>query len=74
MAGLERRLAEAARLGFELALAPAGAHAKIRGLRVVEAATLADALGLLQLRREAPRTTTRLDPSRRHLTVVEEGA
>ena len=74
VAGLDRRLAEAARLGFELALAPAGAHAKIRGLRVVEAATLADALGLLQLRREAPRTTTRLDPSRRHLTVVEEGA
>ncbi len=74
VAGLERRLAEAARLGFELALVPAGAHAKLRGLRVVEAATLADALGLLQLRREVPRTTTRLDPSRRHLTVVEEGA
>lgn len=71
VAGLERRLMEAGRLGFELALVPAGAQAKVRGMRVVEAATVADALGLLQLRREVSRTTTRLDPSRRHLTVVE---
>jgi len=69
--GLDRRLAEADRLGFELAIVPAGSNLKLRGMRVVEAATLADALGMLQLRREVPQTTTRLDPARRHLAAVE---
>ena len=69
--GTERRLAEAARLGFELALVPSGSRVKIAGMRVVEAATLADALGMLQLRREVQQTTTRLDPGHRHLAAVE---
>ena len=69
---LDRRLAEAARLGFEVALVPAGSGQRTPGLRVVEAATVADALGLLQLRRAVQHTTTRLDPSRPHLRVVEE--
>jgi DNA repair protein RadA/Sms len=69
--GLDRRLAEADRLGFEVAIVPAGSNLKLRGMRVVEAATLADALGMLQLRREVQQTTTRLDPAHRHLAAVE---
>ncbi|MFV0430286.1 MAG: DNA repair protein RadA [Arachnia sp.] len=55
--GVERRLAEAARLGFELALVPVGSRdvtvkvPRLAGLRVVEVATVADALGILDLRR-----------------------
>lgn len=57
VSGLERRLAEAARLGMELAIVPTGSRdvtvkvPKLAGMRVVEAATLADALGVLDLRR-----------------------
>lgn len=57
VAGVERRLAEAARLGFELAVVPKGSRdvtvkvPKLGGLRVVEVPTLADALGVLDLRR-----------------------
>lgn len=57
--GTERRLAEAARLGFELALVPRGSRdvtvkvPRLAGLKVVEVDTLADALGILDLRRPA---------------------
>jgi DNA repair protein RadA/Sms len=43
----ERRLAEAARLGFRTALVPASAPATAPRLRVLRAATLADAIGLV---------------------------
>lgn len=55
--GLERRLSEAARLGMELAVVPTGSRdvtvrvPKLAGMRVVEAPTLSDALGVLDLRR-----------------------
>lgn len=55
--GVERRLAEAGRLGFELALVPSGSRdvtvkvPKLGGLKVVEVGSLADALGVLDLRR-----------------------
>lgn len=55
--GAERRLAEAARLGFELAIVPANSRdtsqrlPRLHGLKVVEAATLVEALGVLDLRR-----------------------
>lgn len=55
--GVERRLAEAGRLGFELALVPTGSRdvtvkvPKLGGLKVVEVGSLADALGVLDLRR-----------------------
>ncbi len=55
--GVERRLAEAGRLGFELALVPSGSRdvtvkvPKLGGLKVVEVGLLADALGVLDLRR-----------------------
>ena len=55
--GVERRLAEAARLGFELAIVPTGSRdvtvkvPRLGGLRVVEVESLADALGMLDLRR-----------------------
>lgn len=58
--GLERRLGEASRLGMELAIVPTGSRdvtvkvPKLAGMRVVEAPTLADALGVLDLRRSAP--------------------
>lgn len=57
--GTERRLAEAARLGFELALVPKGSRdvtarvPKLGNLKVVEMPTLHDALGVLDLRRAA---------------------
>lgn len=55
--GVERRLAEAGRLGFELAIVPRGSRdvtvkvPRLGGLRVVEVDSLADALGVLDLRR-----------------------
>ncbi len=57
--GVERRLAEAARLGFELAIVPVGSRdvtvkvPRLPGMRVIEVGSLADALGVLDLRREA---------------------
>ena len=56
--GAERRLAEAGRLGFELAIIPTGSRdvtarvPKLGNLRVVEVPTLADALGVLDLKRQ----------------------
>jgi len=53
--GLERRLAEAARLGFELAVVPPGNRAqephpaRHQGLKVVETANMAEALATLGL-------------------------
>lgn len=49
--GLERRLAEAARLGFRLALVPAGSGLKPpAGLRLIEVGSVAAALAALNLR------------------------
>ena len=49
--GLERRLAEAARLGFRIALVPAGSGVRSPGgLRVTEVGSLAAALAALNLR------------------------
>lgn len=66
--GLERRLGEAARLGFELAIVPAGnrepngQRGRLNGLQVVEAATVTDALtavGLLHRSKQPdPQTIT----------------
>ncbi len=55
--GLERRIGEAARLGFELAIVPAGSRdpnskmPRMHGLRLVEVATVAEALAALGLNR-----------------------
>ncbi len=57
--GLERRVAEAARLGFDLAIVPVNNRdpnqklPQLRGLKVVEVETLAEALAVLDLRRGA---------------------
>ncbi|MCT2996004.1 DNA repair protein RadA, partial [Propionibacterium freudenreichii] len=54
---LERRVAEADRLGFELAIVPTNSRDNSRGapklhnLKVVEVPSVADALGVLDLRR-----------------------
>ncbi len=66
VAGLERRLAEAARLGFGLALVPPGCAVNVRGLRAVEVDTVAAAVDLLQLRPKKRR-----DTERPHLSVAE---
>ena len=56
---VERRLAEASRLGFELALVPVGSRDLSRrlpalgGLKVVEVAGVAEALAALDLRHPA---------------------
>ena len=56
--GVERRLSEAARLGFELAIVPRGSRdvtvkvPRLGSLKVVEVDSLADALGVLDLRRQ----------------------
>ena len=57
VSGLERRVAEAARLGFELAIVPVNSRDKsqrlprMHGLKVVEVGSLAEALSVLDLRR-----------------------
>jgi DNA repair protein RadA/Sms len=72
--GLDRRLAEASRLGFEVALVPAGSHAaRIPGLRVVEVGTVAAALQALQLRPKERHQPTDQYGSRPVLSVVEGG-
>ena len=42
--GMDRRLAEAARLGFTAALVPANCGPAPKGLRTLESATISDAL------------------------------
>lgn len=68
--GLDRRLAEAARLGFKLALVPAGSSARsVQGLQVLEVPNVATALDALQL---SPRRKSGPDDgSRRHLSVTD---
>lgn len=66
VAGLDRRLAEAARLGFALALVPPGCAISVRGLRAVEVSTVAAAVDLLQLR-----TKKRRDAERPYLWLAE---
>ena len=46
--GLEKRLSEAARLGFRTALVPVGAEVTVPGLRVVQVADLGRALAFLR--------------------------
>lgn len=45
--GMDRRLAEAARLGFTTALVPAGCGPAPKGLEIVEAATIGEALRVM---------------------------
>ena len=55
---LERRVGEAARLGFELAVVPRNSRAvhtkipKMHELHVIEVSTVAEALGVLDMRRK----------------------
>ena len=51
MPNLGRRLAEAARLGYEYAVVPAGELPDVPGMRVAQAATLREAIGLVAPRR-----------------------
>lgn len=71
--GLDRRLAEAARLGFKVALVPTGSQARAAGLRVVEVGTLSAALQVLQLRSKK-HSQPSSDEFRPRLAVVDGGA
>ncbi len=66
VAGVERRIAEAARLGFGLALVPPGSNIGLRGMRAVEVGTVAAAVDLLQLR-----PPKRRDPEAPRLRLAE---
>ncbi|WP_099022352.1 DNA repair protein RadA [Mycolicibacterium palauense] len=55
--GMDRRLAEAARLGFTSAIIPKGAGPAPRGIKALEAATIGEALRIL-LRIAAPPAST----------------
>ena len=70
--GLDRRLAEAARLGFTMALVPAGSSSRVTGLRVVEVASVGAALEALQLLR-GPKTDAGRGTPRPRFTVVDGG-
>ena len=48
---LGRRLAEAARLGYEYAVVPAGEELSVKGIRIAEATTLREAIQLVSPRR-----------------------
>jgi DNA repair protein RadA/Sms len=68
--GLERRLAEAARLGFKVALVPPGVTTRARDMTVIEVATVSAALGVLQLRRRKGEASGETRP---RFTVVDGG-
>ena len=69
--GLQRRLAEAARLGVRRALVPTGSDVAVPGLAVLEVATVAEALtavfGVRPRRRDAAAPVVELDPTLRRL-------
>lgn len=69
--GLEQRLAEAARLGVEVALVPSGSGAQAPGIRVVEVPNLSAALESLQL---LPVSKPGESSRRPKLTVVQGGS
>lgn len=71
--GLDRRLAEAARLGFRVALVPSGSSSRVTGLQVIEVASVAGALEVLHLHRK--RKPEREDGAggRPRFTVVDGG-
>ncbi|MFT4294639.1 MAG: DNA repair protein RadA [Micropruina sp.] len=66
VAGLDRRLNEAKRLGFELAVVPTGTGVQLRGMKVVEVPAVTTAVDLLGLR---PRK--RRDPDGPHLRLAD---
>ncbi len=70
--GLERRLAEAARLGFPVAIVPPGVSTRVQGIQVVEAASVAAALSMLGLRQRGG-APERSDGVRPRFTVLDGG-
>lgn len=45
---MSRRLQEAARLGYEMAIIPAGDRPRVTGMRIKQVATLTEALKILR--------------------------
>jgi DNA repair protein RadA/Sms len=70
--GLERRLSEAARLGFPVALVPPGVTVRERKMKVVEVASVAAALEVLGIGRRA-RAKGSEGEGRPRFTVVDGG-
>ena len=71
IAGLERRLAEAGRLGIEVALVPSGSSVQGCGVRVIEVPNLSSALEALRL---LPQAKPGEAPRRPKLTVLQGGS
>ncbi len=71
--GLERRLAEAARLGFTTAIVPPGVKSAPRGIRTLEVATIHEALATLLKIAVRPETAAPAvrPPTRPELKVVD---
>ncbi len=70
---LDRRLAEAARLGYELAIVPSGGETKVKGLRVVEVPTLRDAIAAVAPGGVAPAPARTKRNSRTSRTTATTG-
>ncbi len=70
--GIDRRLAEAARLGVTVALVPVGSSARAEGIRVVEVGSVDAALSVLGLRARA-RSGADGPENRARLTVLDGG-
>ncbi|MCV7193813.1 DNA repair protein RadA [Mycolicibacterium brumae] len=69
--GMDRRLAEAARMGFTIALVPAGTKQQ-RGLRLLEAATLSEAMRqMLLVAKEPAESAPKVKPLK--LRLVDGG-
>ena len=75
VAGLDRRLREASRLGFERAIVPAGGRATsvVEGIRVVPVGSLRDALRAALLAGEARSEDASVDASELTPAVLEAG-
>jgi len=72
--GAERRLAEAARLGFEVAIVPRNTSKKQRGIEVIEAPDVGAAFEILASRGSPPRArSTQGEQPRAVVSLVSEG-
>ncbi len=57
--GVERRVIEAARLGFDTAVIPAGSAVSVSGITVIEVSTVSQALAALEVHGAGSRITER---------------
>jgi DNA repair protein RadA/Sms len=68
--GAQRRVSEAMRLGVSLVLVPKGSNVKARGVKVIEVATVTEALAVVGLNTPTRRSTQDDEHARPELSVV----